>query len=361
MANSEEWKSLKIYIFAAGTNTLPMMKRRTIFLLILIFIAGASFAQSGLNIEGASPNLHLTHTISNRDTWYSLGRLYNINPKEAATFNGTTIEKPLSIGQQIKIPLTNANFSQTGVKNPDEVFIPLYHTVQPKEWMYRISVNHNKVPIETLEKWNNISRDNAVAGTRLIVGYLKVKQSQSALASGAATSVSTAPPPVVIKESPAPKKEEVAKSPEPVKQEPAKIQEIAKKEQPVKKQEEPVVTEATKTEDVVELKTNTNVNFKGGYFKSLYDASGKSASGVSGIFKSTSGWNDGKYYALMNNVPVGTIVKVNFASTNKNIYAKVLGQLPDMKESSGLTIRISDAAATELGAGNGKFNVDVNY
>ena len=63
----------------------------------------------------------------------------------------------------------------------------------------------------------------------------------------------------------------------------------------------------------------------------------------------------------MNNVPVGTIVKVNFPSTNKNIYAKVLGTLPDMKESQGLTIRISDAAATELGAGNTKFTVDVNY
>ena len=63
----------------------------------------------------------------------------------------------------------------------------------------------------------------------------------------------------------------------------------------------------------------------------------------------------------MNGVPVGTIVQVNFPSTNKAIYAKVLGQLPDMRESSGLTIRISDAAASELGAGNNKFTVDVRY
>ena len=59
------------------------------------------------------------------------------------------------------------------------------------------------------------------------------------------------------------------------------------------------------------------------------------------------GWKDGKYYALMNNVPVGTIVKLSFSSTNKSIYAKVLGQLPEMKESVGLAIRISDAAASE--------------
>lgn len=63
----------------------------------------------------------------------------------------------------------------------------------------------------------------------------------------------------------------------------------------------------------------------------------------------------------MNNVMVGTIIKVSFPSTSKVIYAKVLGQLPEMKESFGLTIRISDAAAAELGAGNSKFAVDVNY
>jgi hypothetical protein len=50
------------------------------------------------------------------------------------------------------------------------------------------------------------------------------------------------------------------------------------------------------------------INFNGGYFKSDYTESGKSSSGAAGIFKSTSGWQDGKYYALMNNVPVGTIV-----------------------------------------------------
>ena len=93
----------------------------------------------------------------------------------------------------------------------------------------------------------------------------------------------------------------------------------------------------------------------------MYSDAGKAATGNAGIFRSTSGWKDGKYYALMNNVPVGTIVKVTFTSTQKTVYAKVLGQLPEMKESLGLTIRLSDAAASELGAENGKFYVDVKY
>jgi hypothetical protein len=103
-------------------------------------------------------------------------------------------------------------------------------------------------------------------------------------------------------------------------------------------------------------------HFNGGAFKSEFIDGGKSATGQSGIFKSTSGWQDGKYYALMNNVAVGTIIRVSDASTGKRVYAKVLGQLPDMKESAGLAVRLSNAAAAELGEGDAtRFNIGVNY
>ena len=92
-----------------------------------------------------------------------------------------------------------------------------------------------------------------------------------------------------------------------------------------------------------------------------YEENGKAMNGNAGIFKSTSGWNDGKYYALINNVAVGTIVKVSNPVTGKTVYAKVLGNLPDMKESIGLTARISDAAATELEVTGSKFGVELKY
>lgn len=342
MANFEKWKGVTNL---CNPKILPMIKLNTLLGIIIILLIQTAHSQQGLNIQGTSPNLHVRHTVVAKDTWFGLARMYNISAKEIATYNGSSTETPLSLGKELKIPLTASNFSQSGTKAADEVFVPLYHTVQEKEWMYRISVNHNKVPIESLEKWNNISRDNARAGTRLIVGFLKVKQGQSALVSRGSSSVASVTPVPHTKEPPPPpKKESVA-----IKDEPAKTQETVTK------------TEEKKSESIVQPISNQTVNFKGGHFKSLYVQSGKSTVGVSGVFKSTSGWGDGKYYALMNNVPVGTIVKVNFPSTNKNIYAKVLGQLPDMKESAGLTIRISDAAATELGAGIGKFSVDVQY
>jgi hypothetical protein len=296
--------------------------------------------------------------------------LYNINPKELAPNNALTMDKPLAIGQSIKVPLEAANFSQDGVKAADEVFVPVYHTVQEKEWMYRLSVNYNKVPFDNLEKWNALPHGAVLKpGMKMVIGYLKVKTGQSALAAkGSAKIVAATAAPVAAATKPATEE----KKPEPI--ENKKPEPVATKTEPVVKNDPPATakTEPPKEQPavsqppqasrpVVTTPAATAPDNKGGYFKSAFTEGYKSASGNAGVFKSTSGWNDGKYYALMNNVGVGSIVKVTAPSNGKAIYAKVLGSLPDMKESAGLSIRISDAAAAELGAGSQKFNVDIKY
>lgn len=319
---------------------------KIIFILFLIFSTGNLFAQPPeLVIQGVSPELYVTHIVAPKENWYSVGRLYNISPKEIAPFNKAAMEKPLAIGEQLKIPLTNTNFSQDGSKASDEVFVPVYHTVQDKEWMFRISTNYNKVPIETLEKWNHVSKDQAKAGMKLVIGYLKVKKDQSALAGSAAEPVKTvttetAVPPVV------------------------KTEEKKTVTAPPKEEREPVKTlpaeeKTTISDPPVATPVRTPAGGEG-FFKSIYENGGKRASGTAGIFKSKSGWQDKKYYALMNDAPIGTIVKVTNPSTNKIVYAKILGQLPDMKESIGLTLRLSDAAAAELGVSENQFSVVVN-
>jgi hypothetical protein len=341
----------KIIIFASFEIMETMLRIRTVLIALFVMAIVPAFAQTKLQVQGSSPNLHLIHTVVPKENWYSIGRIYNQSPKEIAPFNGTTMDKPLAIGQKIKIPLTEANFTQDGNKAADEVFVPLYHTVQEGEWMYRISTTHNKVPVANLEKWNSVKNEQLKSGMQLVVGYLKVKQSQSALAkSGTNKIVIASAPPIIIKET---KQAEVVKKdvPPPVTTDESRKPEI--KEETVKTEPKPVEAQP--------VSNPGPVSHKGGTFKKLYAETGNTTTGNAGIFRSTSGWNDGKYYALMNNVPVGTIVKVSFSSTNKSVYAKVLGQLPEMKESQGLTLRISDAAASELGVSMNKFYVDVKY
>lgn len=324
------------------------MYKRTFVALLFSCITFLLSAQSGLVVQGTSTDLHLQHTVAPKENWYSVGRMYNISPKEIAPFNAMTLESALNIGQQLKIPLTVSNFAQNESRTEDETYVPIYHTVQEKEWMYRISTTYNKVPVENLEKWNNISKDQIRAGMQLIVGYLKVKKDQSALTDKSSAGVKPATP--------------VAARPEE-----QKTVAVVKQDKP----ETPVVPQEERTTDVnkpQEEKKSTGTAVipvskpaDGGYFKSLYDETGKNSSGSAGVFKSTSGWQDGKYYALLNGVAIGTIVKVSNPSNNKTVYAKVLGQLPDMKESTGLTVRISDAAASDLGANVSKFPVEVKW
>jgi LysM repeat protein len=361
-----------------------MLKIKGVLIIAFMLLTQIVWSQSDMTVQGTSPDLYLVHTVQPKETWYAIGRIYNAQPKEIAALSGVTMDK-LSIGQQLKVPLKAQNFTQDGKKNADEVFVPVYHIVQEKEWMYRISQNNNKIPVETLEKWNSVTNDQLQAGMKLIVGYLKVKTAHSPLAaSGIKKIVTPVTTPATAATKPA-TDASLAKTEKPadtktVETKPAetkpaehKVVEAKKEELKEVKKEEPkkeldtappaAEEKSSKTSAPVTTGT-TEANYsgyKGGYFKSGYSGSGKSTAGNAGIFRSTSGWKDGKYYALMNNVAVGTIVKITYNSTNKSIFAKVLGQLPDMRESVGLTVRLSDAAAAELGAEMGKFYVDVAY
>jgi LysM repeat protein len=303
------------------------MRLMPILTIVSLFLSGFVWAQPSLEVKGSTPDLYLQHKVEPKETWFSVGRLYNLHPRDIAPFNNTDLNNGLKIGQDLKIPLRAANFSQDEKKAADEVLVPVYHVVAEGEWMFRVSTNHNKVALEKLEKWNGITRNQIRPGMKLVVGFLKVKPAQSALASKAVQSTAaTAPAPVV---SPAPNNQ--PKAPIPPAQE--------------------------------ELPGTSSINFNGGFFRSNFRNGSKTASGSATIFRSTSGWQDGKYYALMDNVPVGTIVQIKHAGTNKIVYAKVLGQLSAIKENAGLLLRVSNAAAAELGAGNGdsRFTVEVRF
>ena len=112
-----------------------------------------------------------------------------------------------------------------------------------------------------------------------------------------------------------------------------------------------------------EVEEDANFNVKNigdeGYFAAQFQKGKNELSGEASIFKTASGWLDKKYYILINSIDAGTIVKINY--NRKTVYAKVLGPLPDVKEDFGLILRMSNAAASVLGAPDTKFAVTINY
>lgn len=351
------------------------MKR---LLFIVFFVPLISFAQNKpILVEGVYPNLYVNHTVVTKENYYSIGRLYNISPKEIAPFNQLELAKGLTLNQVIKIPLTALNFSQINNAAADEAMIPLYHTVKEKEGLYRIGSDYNQLPVATLKQWNNIKGDAVSNGTKLIIGYLKVKTALSAFAGQAKPMVPVASTVTVpAKEI---SKPDIANETLPPAKNPAKdktvapvtVQQKPTVTAPVKeKEQQTVVTEPVKkvppsvVKESVPVKNNgsatTGRSFNKAYFKPDFDKQTQQTTittenGTAAIFKSTSGWDDGKYYCLHNTAAPGTIIKITSPATGKYIYAKVLDVIPDMKQNNDLLIRLSNAAAAELGVGENKF------
>ena len=314
--------------------------------------------QNNLEIKGTGANLSVTHTVVPKESFYSVARMYNVNPKEIAAYNQIQMVNGLKVGQDLKIPLGRNNFTQTGSKLKKEALIPVYHTIEPGETLYRLGVNYNKVSLASLKKWNHLQSDDVSVGTPMIVGYLKVDKALSSLANiktEPAAQVAIAPK---KEEKPVEKKPEVVVNATPAEREPAsaKTENVAK------------TTTQTNENKVAPITANTksNIGSPGGYFKNLYNQQNENKTpadnnGSAGVFKSTSGWQDSKYYCFSNDATPGTILKVTNNATGKSVYAKVLDAIPDIKQNSGLSIVISNSAAEELGAGENKFDCMVSF
>ncbi len=318
--------------------------KKYLLLAIIVFCSYISFSQQ-LLIQSNSKGLFLNHTISAKENFFAVGRMYGVSPKDIATFNGIDMNKGLIAGQTIMIPLNATNFSQATAKG-----IPVFYTVGQKEGLYRVSLKNNKVLMANLRKWNKLANDNITTGQKLVVGYLNTTET---------------PPPSDVARVEAPVKTGVAPAKEEEKKEaPQSINPVAeKKSEPISEPQQSNTVAST-----APANTSRQSASGVGYFKSQFDlqsrknASNKDQTVTTGIFKTTSGWQDSKYYALMDNIEPGTIIRVVNPSNNKSIYAKILGEMSGIRQNQGLELRLSNAAASALEVSQmDKFVVRINY
>jgi LysM domain len=321
------------------------MKKLPLFLSLLLFCFAAHAQKKDLMIRKGLAGLYIQHEVAPKQSFFSIGRMYNVSPQHIAEYNKIDIKKGLLIEQKLRIPLTDTNFVQDGSGTP------LYYVTDDKDHLPDLSVKYNNVAIEKLRAWNKIQGEDVTPGTKLLVGFLKGGEF-----------------PTVTIETPVTPKDPVAvteeKKPEEKKPEEKPTEEIktgdSKTEE--KNEEKPAVnTEPVKT---VTPESNSNQ----GYFKSHFEEQArilppsKNETVTSGIFKTSSGWEDLKYYLLIDKVPPGTIIRVINPVNNKMIYAKVLGEMSGIRQNEGLNIRISNAAASALEiTEQDKFIVKVNY
>jgi LysM repeat protein len=308
-------------------------------LLFFLLISAFSYAQSDVLIAKRSgEKLFLDHKVLPKENWYSIGRKYEISPKEIAPFNGLSMDKGLAIGQVLKIPLNGSNFNQ---ESETKFINPVVHQLASKEGLFRVASEYG-ITVDQLKKWNRLSSDQVKSGDYLIVGFIKASSSENDLAQNTPVISEKVEPEVKTIPQPEPKK--------PVLVVPARKADTKTDEKKLASSTKEVV------EPVAKKVKNTGSSLAGtGYFSGLFTEQSKEGilqnleGFIYGVFKSTSGWEDEKFYVLLNEVVPGTIVRITLKGTEKSVFAKVLGSVPTGKESDGISMRMSNATASALG------------
>ncbi len=100
------------------------------FYFFQVVVVSFLFAQTEelFMLKSGDKGLYVEHKITPKENFYSIGRLFNVPAKFIASFNSLDMAKGLSIGQIIRIPLTDTNFSQ---KNNEG--IPVYAKVPERK------------------------------------------------------------------------------------------------------------------------------------------------------------------------------------------------------------------------------------
>jgi hypothetical protein len=131
----------------------------------------------------------------------------------------------------------------------------------------------------------------------------------------------------------------------------------------VKTNNEPLDNQTAVSENNNIMSTASYAQNGPGYFEDQFNAKGKHkkhTSGLSKTFKTASGWSDGKYYILADDINPGTIVKLT-ADNGKAVYAKVLWNMSDLKEGNDVDFRVSNATAAALNENSPSFNLSLSY
>ena len=214
------------------------------------------------------------------------------------------------------------------------------------ETLYSISKKYN-IDVEQIKTWNHLTDDNVKLGTLLIIsdnGSDKFATTQTQKQGVETNTVASTQQSVVV---------------------------IIPDKQPDENINTKVSTQQdTKTQPLPQTQADINIqqqasDYSGeGYFASQFkerkSKNMQHVSGISKIFKTASGWTDGKYYILANDIEPGTIVKIT-ADNGSAVYAKVLWNMGDLKENTGINFRVSNATAAALHVNESSFNVRLSF
>lgn len=317
--------------------------------IIVILISVCSF-----QLASAQSN-YISHTLKEGESLSTLAQQYNTSVGDIMRMNGMHADTKLVYGSKIKIPSTKPQTNVAKKESSNTATVKsnaatstneITHIVTKGETLYSISKKYN-ITVDEIKTWNHLADDNAKVGTLLVIsdeGINKV-----AATSSQNKKVETAIP---VEEKKEVVDNDINNNP-PVE---------TKSENKIDDQQPALQTE-NNTGSLASDKSITDYSGQGYFFSQFKERKNKNTQTVSGIsktFKTASGWTDGKYYILANDIEPGTIVKLT-VDNGTAVYAKVLWNMGDIKDNAGINFRVSNATAAALRENDDSFKVNVSY
>lgn len=142
--------------------------------------AKANTARDSIGVENNKGKKLIVHQTVAKDTYYSIGRRYNVSPKDIMAFNDN---KYLQIGVIIKVP-TNIPFTATGSANSTQNQSAstgniIEHTIKPKENLNMLAEKYGTT-INEIKALNNLNSSNLSIGQVLKIPAKNGEQTATA-------------------------------------------------------------------------------------------------------------------------------------------------------------------------------------
>ncbi len=370
-----------------------------------------------IGVENLNGKKLIIHKIVSRDTYYSIGRRYNVSPKEIMTYNDN---KYLSIGTIIKIP-TLISFNDAGSSSSSPAVTSSAANPpasQQIEYVVKAKDNLNQIAIKHGTTVNEIKRINRLSSSHLHIGQVLLLPAKATDAAGsAATMPETSGASMPMKAdsakwgktqtgSPATRNNSTPAAAGPASGSAANSTSNTAANPPAPEQflehtvrsNETMYSIATTyhmTMDQLKAKNNLTGNslrvgqkllIRGQYGQvpeqgpsvplttgdtTLKDPSLRGAPSRYGLNqvdeKGTAAWitdpdlDPSKMLVLHRSAPIGTIVKVTNPMTNRSTFAKVVGKFTENESTKDVIIVMTKAVAESIGALDKRFFCNLTY
>ena len=295
-------------------DTMPTPSLRyLIFFILLTLSIGSSAQRNTLRLQKGLNGFYLEHKVSAKQSFFSLSRMYNVHPRHLAGYNKLDYNKGLQINQLIRIPLSDTNFQQKKGEG-----VPVYLTASTDDVLSDMA-RFAGIDVGDMQCWNSFTGNNVKKGSSWIVGFLNTQELNE------------------------------------------QQMKIACTNKPVVSPTAPTVQPPTTTQLASAVPSASF--FQSAFLEQIQKTPiSQQLTLMASVFKTSSGWQDAKFYVLIDNLVPGTVVKLINPINQKEAYAKVLGEMSRIKQNEGLDIRISNAAAAALEVSElSKFTLVIYY